>query len=159
MHTDDINKKIESTKAKIDLLKKDEDYAVEKFDTLVVSLSSGGLVFSIGFVKDVIKDFHRVDLFWLKICWMCFAVALIGSLVSQVTSYHSIRYERRALRCKIKKYKGDTQINGEDIDDKICDLENVSDRYNKFTIWLNNGCLLFFGIAVTTLIYFIYSNV
>jgi len=159
MAIDDIDKKIEATKAKIEALKKDEDYAVEKFDTLIVSLSSGGLVFSVGFIKDVIKDFHKTDLFWLKICWMCFAIALIGSLISQVTGYYSNRYERRAQRCRIKKLKGETQVNSTDIEDVICVLEKRSDMYNNFTLWLNGSCLLGFSLAVSTLIYFIYSNV
>lgn len=159
MDTDDINKKIEAKKEKIASLKKDEDYAVEKFDTLIVSLSSGGLVFSVGFIKDVIKDFHKTDLLWLKFCWMCFAVALIGSLTSQVTGYYSNRYERRAERCKIRKLKGETEIDSTDIVTVICKLEKMSDRFNRCTLWLNGICLLGFSIAVGSLIFFIYSNV
>lgn len=159
MDSGEINEKIKSINVKIDSLKKDEDYAVEKFDTLIVSLSSGGLVFSVGFVKDVIKDFHKVDLLWLKVCWIFFTLSLICSLISHVTGYHSNRYERRALKCKIKKHKGETVINNIDILDVICNFENLSDRFNNLTLWLNGICIVALSIAISTLVYFIYSNV
>lgn len=152
---------IKKKQDKITGLDKDEDYAVEKFDTLIVSLSSGGLVFSVGFVKDIIKNFKTVDLLWLKICWICFALALVGNIFSQVTGYFSNRYEKRALRTHIKILEDINieQEKGSVLRRRIKRFEMVSDKFDSSTTLLNAVCLFSFAIAVISLIYFIYSKV
>lgn len=159
MDTEDKKEKIKKKQDTITALDKDEDYAVEKFDTLIVSLSSGGLVFSVAFVKDVIKDFKHTDLFWLKICWICFALALIANISSQVSGYFSNRYEKRALKCQIKQLKGSEEIDEWGAQKRIANFQNKSDRFNLLTNRLNGFSYLSFITAVCTLIYFIYSHV
>lgn len=134
-------------------LDKDENYAIEKFDTLIISLSSGGLVFSVGFIKDVIKNFHQVDLLWLKICWIGFGLSLILNLLSHVTSFYSNRFEKKALKNAIKKKQN------KPIKQEPKRSEKISDIFNSGTTVLNGLSLLSFLTAVTTLVYFIYSNV
>ena len=156
MDTNSNDKGIKRKQKILEDLGKDEDYSVEKFDTLIVSLSSGGLVFSIGFVKDVIKNFNCIDLFWLKVCWICFSVALIGNLTSQVTGYFSNKHERKAVRFQIKKLKGDTTNT---LDSIISKSQKQSDFFDNCTNKLNAVCYFAFITAVATLTYFIYSNV
>ena len=134
-------------------LEKDENYAIEKFDALIISLSSGGLVFSIGFIKDVIKNFHEIDLLWLKVCWICFGLSLILNLLSHVTSFYSNRFEKKALNLAIKKRQNKV------IKSDPKSAEKISDIFDSGTTFLNGLSLLSFLTAVITLVFFIYSNV
>ncbi|MCE7044658.1 hypothetical protein [Dyadobacter sp. CY312] len=151
--TKEDNDYIQRKKDCIADLLKDENYAIEKFDSLIISLSSGGLVFSIGFIKDVIKDFHKIDLLWLKVCWICFGLSLILNLISHVTSFYSNRFEKKALKLAIKKRQ--SKIIKQDPKQP----ERISDIFNSGTMALNGLSLLSFLTAVVTLVYFIYSNV
>lgn len=87
--------------------------AERQFDRLIVYLSAGGLVFSVGFVKDIIGE-NSAPLYkwWLITVWISFSITLILNLVSYITSRKSIDYE---LEGNIR----------------------LKDRYNSCTIWLN----------------------
>jgi hypothetical protein len=61
------------------------DYAEEEFDTLLVYLSSGALVLSIAFVKDVIAITSETIIWPLLAAWYCFASSLIAILFSHRT--------------------------------------------------------------------------
>lgn len=68
-------------------------YSVDRFDILIISISSGGLVFSMGYVKDILtKNIHN-DFALLKISWVFFGTSIILNLLSQVTSYYANKYE------------------------------------------------------------------
>jgi hypothetical protein len=87
--------------------------AERQFDRQIVYLSSGGLVFSVGFVKDIIGDNSEPVYKWLLIIvWISFAISLVINLISYVTSRMSI----------------DSELHGK---------EKLSDKFNSCTVWMN----------------------
>lgn len=61
-----------------------------QFDKQIVYLSAGALVFSVGFVKDIIgENTIPVDKWLLITSWICFASSLIINLFSYLTSRKS----------------------------------------------------------------------
>jgi hypothetical protein len=87
--------------------------AERQFDRQIVYLSSGGLIFSVGFVKDIIGDNSEPVYKWLLIVvWISFAISLIINLISYLTSRRSI-------------------------DNELLGREKVSNKFNSCTVWLN----------------------
>jgi len=82
-------------------------YSLDRFDVLVISLASGGLTLSMGFVKNMFDDFSKVDLTFLKLSWVLFSISLVVNLLSQVTGYFVNKYEiqisKNIIRIKREK--------------------------------------------------------
>jgi len=60
--------------------------AEEEYDKLIVYLAGGGLVLTVGFVKDLTKAAETRQVGWLLGCWITFATALLVNLVSHILS-------------------------------------------------------------------------
>jgi hypothetical protein len=60
--------------------------AEEEYDKLIVYLAGGGLVLTVGFVKDLTKAAQTHQVGWLLGCWITFAAALIVNLASHALS-------------------------------------------------------------------------
>lgn len=60
--------------------------AEEEYDKMIVYLAGGGLVLTVGFVKDLTKAAETDHVGWLLGCWICFAAALIVNLASHAFS-------------------------------------------------------------------------
>lgn len=102
-----INKKyIEQLQNYVESIQKAIDYSVERFDILIISLSSSGLVLSVGFVKNIITDFSNVNPILLKITWLLFTSSLIMNLLSQVTGYYANKYDLKVTKDIIRTEKG-----------------------------------------------------
>lgn len=68
--------------------------AERQFDKQIIYLSGGALVFSIGFVKDIIGVGKLPVCKWLLIIsWICFASSLIINLFSYLSSRQAIDKE------------------------------------------------------------------
>lgn len=63
---------------------KDLDYAYEQFDKLIITLASGGLVLTIGFVKDIVHIIPSTDTTLLKYSWYLFTSSLIIALLGHI---------------------------------------------------------------------------
>ena len=87
-------------------IRKMRDYAAERFDRLMVYLSSGGLVLSIGFIKDIV-DINKVDnltpLIW---SWVLFIASLLLILVSHRTSHVAMDKELKGESNKSDAWDG-----------------------------------------------------
>lgn len=70
----------------LDEIAKARAYSEETFDKLIVYLSSGGLVLTVGFVKDIIKLSDASNKILLYLTWIGFVLALLSNLLSQKTS-------------------------------------------------------------------------
>ena len=129
------------------------DYSIERFDILIISLSTSGLILSIGFVKDIIKNFNKINPNLLKITWLLFACALIMNLVSQVTGYYAHKFDLDVTKDTIRTEKGKaSKINVKRTEcyHKICNLS---------TLFLNGVSLICLIAGIITLIIFISKNV
>lgn len=110
------------------------DYAQEQYDKLIVYLSSGGLVLSVGFVKDIV-DLDTAEHKWLLITsWGGFILSLILILLSHKSAIKAMTLE---------------------LDEK----PNESDRQDKITNKLNWGSFVFLIFAIVIFISFIITNI
>ena len=123
----------------VDSIQKAMDYSIERFDILIISLSTSGLILSIGFVKDIIKDFTKVNPILLKVTWLLFASSLVMNLISQVTGYYANKFDLKVTRDLIRTEKGKKS--------KI----NVR-RTDFFHKTLNSGTMLLNGCSLVSLI-------
>ena len=80
----------------IDSTRENKKYSIDRFDILIISLSSGALGLSISYLKDILKDLHCVNLTSLKMSWILFALAIICNLLSQRTAF--VANEKEILR-------------------------------------------------------------
>ncbi len=142
-------KYIEQLQTYVETTQKAVDYSIERFDILIISLATSGLILSIGFVKDIIKDFTKVDPILLKITWLLFATSLIMNLVSQVTGYYANILDLKVTKDLIRTEKGKkSKIN-------VKRTECFHKILNSSTIVLNAGSLLGLIIGIVTLMIFI----
>lgn len=141
-YIDNLEKHIDTTKEAV-------KYSLERFDILIISLSSGGLVLSIGFVKDVIKDFKCVDPVFLKISWGLFALSLITNLLSQVTGYYANKFEIKISKNILRKQREKDEKGNQN---RFLKLKG---SYDFLTNFFNGLCLLSLIGAIVFLIIFI----
>lgn len=128
------------------------DYSLERFDILIISLSTSGLILSVGFVKDIIKDFENINPILLKISWLLFALSLIVNLLSQVTGYLANKYEITISKNLIRKERNNK------INVNVAKLEFYKRLFDFKTNFLNILSLLSLITAIILLIVFISNN-
>ncbi len=104
-----------------------------QFDRQIIYLSGGALVFSIGFVKDIIGK-NEADYKWILIfSWICFSIALIVNLFSYLSTRSAI-------------------------DKDIIGKQTSSTFFNKLTIFLNWISILGLLIGLVFMIIFAIKN-
>jgi len=146
-------KHIEKLEKYADSTQKAIEYSIERFDILIISLSSSSLVVSIGFVKNLFTDFKSIDTSLLKFSWLLFALALIMNLLSQVTGYFANRIDLDITNDIIRTKQGkDSKMN------QICE-QCIMSVLNTTTQALNLFSLFAFISGISVLIYFISNNV
>jgi hypothetical protein len=69
------------------------EYAGKEFDRLIVYFASGGLVFTTGFVKNIIDIKACTNTTLLKLTWIFFTFSLITILISHLSSKKSMDLE------------------------------------------------------------------
>ena len=74
-------------------VRRDRDYSSDQFDKQLIYLSAGGLVLTVGFVKDMVDITNETNTTLLIISWSCFALSLIAMLLSHRTSVYTMDYE------------------------------------------------------------------
>lgn len=79
----------------------------ENFDKYMLTLSSGALALSLGFIKDIVKPEHAIWLGWLLASWICFLLCILATLVSFRVSMHAL--ERMAVYLDEFYLKGNAQ--------------------------------------------------
>jgi len=65
------------------------NHSLDQYDKLLVYMAGGGLVFSVGFVKDVVRITDDTNTVLLKVSWALLALSLILVLLSYRTAYLS----------------------------------------------------------------------
>lgn len=122
-----------------------EKYALDRFDILIISLSSGGLVLSLG----ILEKFLIVDKSLVNLAWLFFSCALISNLLSQITGYKANKVDIKCTQMCIDETKGlhprDTHIK----------IDKIKERFNKFTSALNIISFLSLSAGIILLIIFV----
>ena len=126
-----MNKKISfADKDYLKILYETRKYAGKQYDKLIVYLSSGALVLTVGFIENVVDLSKINDLFLLYSSWICFSTSLIIILISHRTSLLSI----------------DLEIKGK---------KKTSDRWNAVTDILNWLSMIALVIGIVSFIIFV----
>lgn len=140
---------IEKLEKHISLAKDSARYSSDRFDILLISLSTSALVLSIGFVNKVIPNLIGINTFLLKTSWLLFVITLVSNLVSQVTGYFSNQFDVEVTRNLIREERGKQVVGNQKAKIKYC---NFLDR---LTLILNAISLfsLVFGIILLVLFF------
>ncbi len=122
-----------------------EKYSIERFDILIISLSSGGIALCMSFFE----NFKEIDKLQVYNACIYFAVALVINLISQLTGYYANKYDIKYIKEEIRELeKKDFKSNY-----KIYDCyQNIFDKLTKL---FNMISLLCFIIGIIFLIIFI----
>ncbi|QEE50072.1 hypothetical protein FUA48_10925 [Flavobacterium alkalisoli] len=133
-------------------------YSTDRFDILVISISTTALIFSIGFVKDFVKGINNVNYFTLKLSWLLFVMTIFFNLISQVSSYYANNYDYLVTKLILKEKRNRKEL--------TCDEQYKQKKYDKrcrrcskLTDVLNLVCLLFLTIGLVVLIFFFSMNI
>ena len=135
-----LEKHIESTKSNI-------KYSIDRFDILIIAICSGGLVFSLNFVKNILVSKVGCDFILVKISWISFGLSIIINLFSQVTSYIANDLELKITRSIIKQEKKKIEIN-------LDKQEKNKNIMNNLTLIFNIISLMLLVLGVLLLIIF-----
>jgi hypothetical protein len=76
-----------------DTILKIRDYSEEQYDKLIIYLSAGALIITIGFVKDILDINKAIDKRMLILSWVCFILSILLMLLSHRTAVISMNYE------------------------------------------------------------------
>lgn len=78
------------------------NYSIERYDILIISLSSGGIALVAGFF-DKFKDIDKSDVYYGS---LFFSIAIIINLLSQVTGYFANSNDIKYCNEEIKELEG-----------------------------------------------------
>ncbi|MBE7646042.1 hypothetical protein [Tenacibaculum finnmarkense] len=122
-------------------------YSLERFDILIISLSSGGLILAL----NLFKNFQNIciDKKFLKLSWLFFSLALIINLSSQVTGYLANKYDIKGAKNDIYELEKKELVGNQKWIDKY---QNLSDFLTK---WFNILSFVTLIIGIILLILFI----
>lgn len=109
------------------------DYAQEQFDKLIVYLSSGGLILTLGFVKDLVDLAEAIWKILMIASWAGFVISLLLILLSH----------KSAIKA------GTLELSGKQIE---------SDEQDETTNRLNNWSFGFLIVAITVFVIFFTIN-
>lgn len=121
-------------------------YSLERFDILIISLSSGGLILALN-VYEKFKN-QNIDKDLVTTAWMFFSISLMVNLLSQVTGYLANKYDIRVTRIIIK------EIESREVQESQKTLQCYQDISDFFTKWLNIISFFSLVIGITLLIIF-----
>jgi hypothetical protein len=125
-------------------------YSLDRFDILIISISSGGLVFSMGFVKDIIPRTQPNNFLLLKISWILFGLAIVLNLLSQVTGYYANNFELKITKNIIRLERKKAMIgNQETFEYKKKIMNFFTNLFNGFSLILLISGLVFFVIFMS----------
>lgn len=122
-------------------------YSLERFDILVISLSSGGLVLALNLFKNF-QD-SLINKSFIKFSWLFFSLALIINLSSQVTGYLANKYDIKGTKNDIYEIEGKKTVGNQKWIDRY---QNISDFLTK---WFNILSFVSLTIGITLLTLFI----
>jgi hypothetical protein len=145
---ENIEEKINDSKEYLEKVDRDLIHSIDTFDKLIVSMSSGGLVFSMGFVKDILPSDSTPNYLLLKLSWVFFSCAIISNMLSQLFAYKTNDLDYDLTENDIRKFKGKKQK----ID--VNKIESIYKFYKYFIKKFNALSFAFFITAVVLLIIF-----
>lgn len=137
----------------IEKAKEASRYSSDRFDILLISLSTSALVLSIGFVKNIFPDLGCINTSMLKTSWLLFVLCLLSNLISQVSGYYAHQFDIKVNINKIRLERGNEPRG------KQKRLKRNLNIFNNVTIWLNGFSLLFLLAGIIIIVLFFSINI
>jgi hypothetical protein len=120
-------------------------YSIERFDILIITLSSGGIVLSMSFFE----NYKNIDKTMVYNGCLCFAFALIINLVSQITGYYANRYDIKYVREEIR------ELEKKSFFETYAKYDCFKKVFNFMTRLFNTSSLVSFVIGMIFIVLFI----
>lgn len=128
-------------------------YSSDRFDILIITISTSALIVSIGFIKNLIGDAVQLDTSLLKLSWLLFVLTIIANLISQLSAYYSHVYDCKVTRNLIR-IERNKEIKGNQVR-----FEEICANLNKTTQMLNISSFITLCAAITILVIFYSKNI
>jgi len=149
---DKVNRYISQLERHIEKAEDHKKYSSDRFDILCISISTTALIFSIGFVKDIIKDFEHINVSVLKTAWLLLSLTIMFNFISQFVSFYANDYEIQISKSLLKKKRG--SVDKTDVEK----LEKRCRNLSVLTIGLNWASLVTIIIGIAMLVFFFSNN-
>ena len=150
---DNKNQYIEKLEKHISEAKLSSKYSTDRFDILIITLSSSSIILSINFLDSVVINEELQCLCLLIISWCLFGSTIIFNLFSQLTAYNAHKWDIETTKTIIKIEKGKELCEIQEKQQKKCD------RWNSGTLTLNWFSVTSFVIGLILLIIFLSINI
>ncbi len=124
-------------------------YSIERFDILIITLSSGGLALGIS----LYSNFKEADKHLVGLSWMFFSTALIINLISQISGYFANKLDIKCVNNIIDEIE-EREITG----NKFL-IERAHKICNEGTDILNFLSFICLVIGIIQTIIFVYCNI
>lgn len=132
--------------------------AESQFDKLIIYISAGAFVFSVGFVKDIVGVNHQPQFkLVLVLSWCLFALSLLTTLLSQVTFKTAIDYLLKKINLK-------EQIESNEIENSVTSQKTLKQltcnkrAYDNISKVLNISSLVSLFLGAVLLMIFLIKN-
>jgi len=86
--------------------KSSERYSSDRFDILIISISTAALILTMSFSENLIGESSNVGTGLLKVSWLLFVVTIILNLSSQLSSFYAHRYDAKVTKNIIRRQRG-----------------------------------------------------
>jgi len=129
------------------------NYSSDRFDVLIITISTTALAISIGFSKSLLDQSENTNTGLLKFSWLLFVLSIIGNLLSQLSSLYSHRYDIKATRNIIREARGKTMQGNQSRNIKI------SAYLDNLTEGLNVSSLIALIAGIITIVIFFSKNI
>lgn len=124
-------------------------YSIERFDILIISLSSGGLILAI----NLFSNFKLAEKTLISYSWLFFSIALILNLISQLTGYLANKFDINCTDNLISEVERDLLSPDTEMNETLKSLSNLS------TYFLNFFSLISLIAGIIILIYFVNNKI
>ena len=124
-------------------------YSIERFDILIITLASGGLVLGIS----LYSNFKEADKYLVGLSWMFFSVALIINLLSQISGYFANKLDVKCVNNIIDEIEEREIIGNRKL------IERTHKVCNKGTDILNLLSFICLVIGIIQTIIFVNCNI
>lgn len=132
--------------------------AEAQFDKLVIYISAGAFVFSVGFVKDIVGDNHQPQLkLILVLSWCLFGLSLLTTLLSQLTFKAAIDNLLKKINLK-EQIENKKKENSETNKELLIQFTHRKKVYDGISKGLNVSSLTCLFLGAILLMIFLIKN-
>jgi len=105
-HETQSDRYVKKLETHLENAKSSAKYSSDRFDILIITISSTALVTTIGFAKYFLSETKSVDTNLLKLGWLLFVCTIITNLFSQLSAYYSHVYDVKVTNNLIRIERG-----------------------------------------------------